>query len=147
MFELPSLSLCLDVRPRCPWGCKGIFIWPPWPPSMPLVTLHICNCTSKQLKGQILLYSPVRLRLNGRVTRFTFSAAISKSLELKMSLIALYKAQSNSKKPQQSKFEKLHLQFVKTGLNKKGLFHSNQFWHPDSQRILQGLSNEISFVF
>ena len=34
-------------------------------------------------------YSPVRLRLNGRVTRFMFSAAISKSLELKRSSIAL----------------------------------------------------------
>ena len=31
------------------------------------------------------------------------------------------------KKTQQSKFEKLHPQSVKTGLNKKGLFHSNQF--------------------
>ena len=79
-------------------------------------------------KGTLMvIYSPVRLRLNGQVTRFTFSAAISKSLELKRSLIALLKAQSNLKKTQQSKFEKLHPQSVKTGLNKKGLFHSNQF--------------------
>ena len=38
----------------------------------------------KKIFGEkIQSYSLVRLRLNGRVTRFTFSAAISKSLELK----------------------------------------------------------------
>ena len=102
-------------------------------------------------------YSRVRLRVYARVTRFTFSAAISNSLELKRSSIALWKAQSNSKKMQQSKFEKLHPQSVKTGLNKKGLFHSNQFWQTvdEAFQILIaafflncfGLSKELSNSF
>ena len=85
--------------------------------------------TSEENGKKVLLVkqkSPNRLKLNALVTRFRFSAAISKSLELKSNLIALYKAQSNSKKAQQSKFEKLHSQCVKTGLKKRGFF-SNQF--------------------
>ena len=80
-------------------------------------------------------YSGFPLKLDARVTRFMFSAAISKSLELKRSLIPLQKAQSNSEKLQQSKLEKLHPQCVKTGLKKKPL--SNCF----------GLSKELSNCF
>ena len=72
-------------------------------------------------------YSHRHFCFDAQVTRFTFSAAIPKSLELKRSLIALQKAQSDLKKTQQSKFENLHPQSVKTGSNEKGLFHSNQF--------------------
>ena len=68
------------------------------------------------------IYSGAHKRSDARTTRFTFSAAISKSLELKRSSIA----QSNSKKTQQSKFEKLHPQSVKTGSNEKAPFYSNQ---------------------
>ena len=53
------------------------------------------------------------------VFSFTFSAAISKSLELKKSSIPLSKAQSNFEKMQQSKLEKLHPQCVKTGSNER----------------------------
>ena len=54
-------------------------------------------------------------------TKFTFSAAISKPLELKRSYIPLQKALSNSQKTQQSKLENLHPQCVKTGSNERGL--------------------------
>ena len=66
------------------------------------------------------LYSAYNSCLNAQVTRFTFSAAISKSLELKRSSICFQKAQSNSEKTQQSKLEKLHPQCVKTGSNERG---------------------------
>ena len=66
------------------------------------------------------MYSGVPLELDAQVTRFTFSAAISKPLKLKRSYIPLLKAQSNSQKKQQSKLEKLHPQCVKTGSNERG---------------------------
>ena len=69
--------------------------------------LNTTTCTFCRLTLQFLQlnnwniiskYSRVRLRVYAPMTKFTFSTAISKSLELKRSLIALYKAQSNSKK-------------------------------------------------
>ena len=70
-------------------------------PGTPKQCLHImCTLNAKYLPLKIpihisfvnfnpLSYSGVPLKLDARVTRFTFSAAISKSLELKRSSIPL----------------------------------------------------------